>query len=115
MTKVLIMKNTLTGATISEHCWAVTRQEVNRIVQKALDGTTYTQIIGTPSKYIDVEGEIIDSRLDLLRAAEQSAVILSLSNDEGTLYGRIESLQESRKVTNGRRKFTATLAWEAGA
>lgn len=115
MTKVFKLKNTQTGATISDHCWALTRQEVNRVKNTALDGTVYMQIIGTPAKVIDVEGEVYDGKLDLLRVAEQSGVILSLSNDEETWYGRITDLQEGRKIVGGRRKFTAEMTWEVGA
>lgn len=114
MTEVMVMKNTKTGVVVSSECWAHTKQEVNRVTTTALDGTVYSQIIGTPTKIIQVEGGVYDNKLDDLRNADASGVVLSLSNSSVTWYGRILNLQEGTKIVNGRRKFSATLSWEVG-
>lgn len=115
MTKALTMKNAVTGETITEYCWAVTSQEVNRITSTALDGTVYVQVIGKPAKRIEVEGVISDDKLEALRAAEASATVMILSNDTETLYGRIVSLRERTRIVNCKRKFSAELTREVGA
>ena len=87
-------------------------QEVNRIINKALDGTTYIQIVGKPSVnyqlevYVDIMGKA------RLFRAEADCNLLRVSVQSGTYYGRITSLSISKMPPSKYFKATVVLAVE---
>lgn len=73
-------------------------QEVNRITNKALDGSTYLQIIGQPSKTISVVCAVQWSGREALMEAEREGDLLRVTMSYGTYYGRIVDCQIGSKL-----------------
>ena len=86
---------------------------VMRIVSKALDGTSYLQIIGTPNVdfkivcYVDRVGKTA------LETAESDGNLLRITVKSGTFYGRITEAKYSERQAGDTFQVTLKLAMEA--
>lgn len=101
-----------TGTIVTRYVSVHTSQQVNRITQTALDGTTYLQIIGSERiiyrviAYVNAAGKVE------LMSAESTAAIVFVQARDGNYYGRIISMELSERMAGGWYQATLTLAKE---
>lgn len=89
-----------------------TSQNVNRVINQALDGTTYIQVIGSPTRSHSLDVYVTDDEKAKMEQAEADCNLLSATVDAGTFYGRITS-QSFKKIAGGRwHQATVVLASE---
>ena len=85
---------------------------VNRITNQALDGTTYLQIVGTPT--VDFKAICWVDRVGkaAMETAEAEGSLLRLTCKHGTYYGRITSASYGERQAADWFQVTLTLAME---
>lgn len=87
-------------------------QGVKRIINTALDGTTYIQVIGTPSVTYQIEAYVDAGGKARLFLAEADCNLLRATVQSGTFYGRITALSCAKMPPSRYHKATITLAAE---
>jgi hypothetical protein len=101
-----------TNTELTPYAWVTPDQDVTKILNTALDGTVYLQIIGAPVKYYDVGAVISSTDREALEDAEANGDLLSLTEVDTTLYGRIVELNINPKIIGGTQTLTMRLAKE---
>ena len=98
--------------TISNYIQFETERDVTKIVSKALDGTTYIQIIGSGST--DYVGTVYVDRAEKekLEDAYVGGNLLRIELDYGTYYGRITEKKMGKRQAANYFEAEVTLAKE---
>lgn len=110
----MILRNQTTGETITEYCWAHTSDNVNQVVNTALDGSVYIQVIGRPSTTIVAECVVNVAAKPKLESAHANADLMAVADGGSTMYGRITSLSFQNKVRGNLQRCTVTMSEEEG-
>ena len=108
----MILRNQTTGEHITEHCWAQTSSNVNQVVNTALDGSVYIQVIGSPSTTIVAECVIDTGAKAKLESAHARADLMAITGDGRTTYGHVTKLYFQDKVRGNMQRCTVTLMEE---
>ena len=108
----MTLKNETTGIVIPDYCWISSKQDVSQVESKALDGTVYLQIIGSPSVTITADIILEAEMKPTLEAAHASGALMSVGAGSAKQYGRITGLSFKNKIRGGLQRCTVTLAKE---
>ena len=95
-----------TGTFITEFVTHIAQPETVKVVSRALDGTTYMQIIGDQSRNISAMVYVDEAGKRLLEAADASGNLLCFESFGVTDYGRMTSLSFEHV---GRRHYRAEI------
>ena len=76
----------------------VPQQQVNRVVNRLLDGSAHVQIIGTPQRRFDVEAILDDAGRLVFETLSASGGLITLVDISATYVGRIVEEQPLERV-----------------
>lgn len=82
-------------------------QVQTRVISKALDGSTYIQNIGLPAEEISATIIYFPEKETALKRADAQGSLISLTDEDEVIYGRIVSLELDHKWMNG--KYSANI------
>ncbi len=99
-----------TSEEITRYVTFDTSQEVNRVIQTALDGSEYISLFGNPAVHYDLTLYVDDIGKERLMAAECTTALLKITVKKGEFSGRIIELSKFDRLMPGWYKVTATLS-----
>ena len=99
-----------TGEEITRYVNFKDNQEVNKVVQKSLDGKEYISRFGSPTIHYELTLYVDDDGKRLLQEAEDTVALLYITVNKGNYSGRIIELSDFDQLLIGWYKVTATLS-----